>query len=78
LSHFSKILSWYEVHKRDLLRRKTRDPYYILRSEVMSQQTQISRIIPKTEACLQTFPTIERLAKAKPAEVFADVVRAWA
>jgi adenine-specific DNA glycosylase len=44
----------------------------------MSQQTQISRIIPKTEACLQTFPTIERLAKAKPAEVFADVVRAWA
>ena len=44
--------------------RRTRDPYKILVSEVMLQQTQISRVLPKYEEFLQTFPTIESLAKA--------------
>jgi len=43
--------------------RKTRDPYKILVSEVMLQQTQISRVLPKYEEFLKAFPTIESLAK---------------
>lgn len=68
-----KIFTWYISHKRDFPWRKTRDPYKILLSEVMSQQTQITRIIPKYEAWLKTFPTIDDLAKAK----VLDVLRLW-
>lgn len=69
----AKILSWYTHNKRDLPWRKTRDPYAIFVSEVMSQQTQLSRVIPKYEAWLDKFPTLSDLAvSSKP-----DVLRMW-
>ena len=58
------ILSWYKKHQRDLPWRKTHDPYKILVSEIMLQQTQVSRVIPKYKEFLKTFPTVESLAKA--------------
>jgi len=64
-----KILGWYDIHHRDLPWRRTRDPYRILISEVMSQQTQLSRVVPKYESWLDKFPTIENLANAKISEV---------
>ncbi len=64
-----KILDWYHENQRELPWRKTRDPYRILISEVMSQQTQLSRVIPKYEAWIEEFPTIQDLAKAKVSEV---------
>lgn len=63
------ILNWYDIHQRELPWRKTRDPYHILISEIMSQQTQISRVIPKFTLWLQAFPTIIDLANAPTAEV---------
>jgi len=68
-----KILDWYHENQRDLPWRKTRDPYKILVSEVMSQQTQLSRVIPKYEAWLEKFPTIQKLAVAK----VSDVLHYW-
>lgn len=59
-----QILGWYKKHKRDLPWRNTSDPYKILVSEIMLQQTQVSRVLPKYELFLQTFPTIEDLAAA--------------
>lgn len=67
------ILGWYESNQRDLPWRKTRDPYRILVSEVMSQQTQLSRVIPKYEAWLKKFPTVEVLASAQ----ISEVLRYW-
>lgn len=66
-----KILSWYEINQRDFPWRQTHDPYKILLSEVMSQQTQINRVVPKYLGWLETFPTIESLAVASPREVLA-------
>lgn len=68
-----KILSWYAAHQRDLPWRKTRDPYNILISEIMSQQTQISRVVPKYEAWIQAFPTVFDLANAS----VSDVLTHW-
>lgn len=76
-----KILSWYAENKRDLpwrgipydLSLQARDPYKILLSEVMSQQTQLTRVIPKYEAWLKEFPTVESLAVAKT----SDILRLW-
>lgn len=68
-----EILDWYFLHKRALPWRGNTDPYKILVSEVMSQQTQISRVVPKYEAWIQAFPTVEALAKAKT----ADVLKHW-
>ncbi len=68
-----EIREWYKVNKRDLPWRKTRDPYKILVSEIMLQQTQVSRVITKYEAWLEAFPTVEALAKAKK----EDVLRLW-
>lgn len=59
-----KILQWYQKNKRDLPWRKTRDPYKILVSEIMLQQTQVSRVLPKYKEFLQAFPTVESLARA--------------
>lgn len=64
-----EILTWYEKHQRDLPWRKTRDPYKILVSEIMLQQTQVNRVIPKFEAWLEAFPTVLVLAKAPVSEV---------
>jgi A/G-specific adenine glycosylase len=68
-----EILLWYEGNKRDLPWRKTRDPYKILVSEIMSQQTQIARVIPKYKSWLLAFPTVTALATAKTSEV----LRLW-
>jgi A/G-specific adenine glycosylase len=64
-----KILLWYKQHKRDLPWRKTDNPYYIVVSELMLQQTQVDRVIPKYYAFLKKFPTIQSLAMASAAEV---------
>ena len=59
-----RILKWYKVYGRDLPWRKTRDPYKILVSEIMLQQTQVSRVLLYYENFLETFPTAQKLANA--------------
>jgi A/G-specific adenine glycosylase len=65
------ILAWYEARRRDLPWRRTRDPYRILVSEVMLQQTQVARVVPFYEAFLARFPTAAALAAAPAADVLA-------
>ena len=67
------LLTWFAGFARDLPWRYTRDPYHILVSEVMLQQTQVDRVVPRYQAFLDQFPTIEALAAAPVAEV----IRAW-
>jgi A/G-specific adenine glycosylase len=67
-----KILTWYGAHQRDLPWRKSRDPYRILVSEIMLQQTQVNRVIPKYEAWLEAFPTVHELANAPVSEVLKN------
>jgi A/G-specific adenine glycosylase len=67
------ILSWYGRSARRLPWRGIKDPYRILLSEIMLQQTQVSRVLEKYPAFLHTFPTIRSLAAARR----SDVVRAW-
>lgn len=62
-----------EAHYRDFPWRHTRDPYEVLVSEVMLQQTQVARVVPYWERWLEDFPTLESLAAA-PLEA---VLRAW-
>ena len=64
-----KILIWYKQNKRDLPWRKTTNPYHIMVSEIMLQQTQVDRVIPKYEAFLKAFPTIWDLAEAPTSQV---------
>lgn len=64
-----EILTWYQKNKRDLPWRRGRDPYHILVSEVMLQQTQVNRVISKYEEWLVAFPTIKSLAKASTRDV---------
>jgi A/G-specific adenine glycosylase len=68
------ILTWFDRHGRDLPWRRTRDPYHILVSEVMLQQTQVDRVIPYFHRFLEQFPTVADLASAPT----ADVIRLWA
>ena len=58
-----KILKWYRQHKRELPWRETSDPYKTLISEVMLQQTQISRVLPKYKQFLSEFPTLKTLSQ---------------
>jgi A/G-specific adenine glycosylase len=67
------LFAWFERNGRDLPWRRTRDPYAILVSEVMLQQTQVERVVPRYLAWLERWPTVEALAAAP----LADVVRAW-
>ena len=67
------LLDWYARNRRDLPWRETSDPYAILVSEVMLQQTQVERVIPHWLAWLERWPTPAALAAASPAEV----IRAW-
>src|SRR5436190_6860510 len=67
------LLAWFSEHGRDLPWRKTRDPYAILVSEVMLQQTQVPRVVPRYERWLARWPTVEALAAASA----ADVIREW-
>ena len=63
------MLRWYHEGRRDLPWRRTRDPYAILVSEVMLQQTQVARVVPRYEAWLERWPDAPSLAAATPAEV---------
>ena len=56
------LLSWFDEHGRDLPWRRTRDPYAILVSEVMLQQTQVDRVVPRYRAWLVLWPTANALA----------------
>lgn len=67
------LLDWYAEHARDMPWRDTDDPYRILVSEVMLQQTQVSRVVPKYEAFLERFPTVGALADAP----LSDVLKLW-
>jgi A/G-specific adenine glycosylase len=67
------LLAWYSQNGRDLPWRKTTDPYEILVSETMLQQTQVERVIARWLAWLERWPTPAALAAASP----ADVIRAW-
>ncbi len=73
MTPFSTALRWYKKHGRDLPWRKTRDPYHILLSEIMLQQTQVDRVIFYYRAWLKQFPNWQALAKAKRSEV----IKAW-
>jgi len=65
IQKFQKIiLDWHKENRRDLPWRRTRDPYKILVSEIMLQQTQVSRVLPKYKEFLKAFPALEALAKA--------------
>jgi A/G-specific adenine glycosylase len=64
-----KLRAWYRVNARDLPWRRTRDPYHILVSELMLQQTQVSRVITKYAEFLDRFPTLEAVAQSRPARV---------
>lgn len=66
------LLDWYRAHRREFPWRLTRDPWAILVVEVMSQQTQIGRVLPRWEAWLERFPTPADCAEADPAEVLAQ------
>jgi A/G-specific adenine glycosylase len=68
-----RVFRFYRIARRDLPWRHTRDPYRILVSEVMLQQTQVDRVIPKYETFLERFPTIVALARAR----FAHVLKEW-
>jgi A/G-specific adenine glycosylase len=63
------LLRWYRVHGRSLPWRETSDPYHILVSEVMLQQTQVDRVLPKYAEWLTKFPSLEALAAADEALV---------
>jgi A/G-specific adenine glycosylase len=67
------LLEWHERERRDLPWRRRRDPYAVLVSEVMLQQTQVSRVEPRFSAWMKRWPTIADFAAASP----ADVIRAW-
>ncbi len=67
------ILPWYESHKRDLPWRNTSNPYEIWLSEVILQQTRVAQGLPYYQRFIDTFPTVEKLAKAEEEEV----LRLW-
>ena len=66
------LLGWYARNRRPLPWRETRDPYAILVSEVMLQQTQVERVIPRFERWLDRWPTVESLAQAAPADAIVE------
>lgn len=67
------IFSWWETHRRDLPWRHTHDPYKIMISEIMLQQTQVFRVLPKYTEFIEVWPRVQNLAQASP----ADVLRLW-
>lgn len=75
INNFRKaVWAYYKAHNRNALPwRKTRDPYKILVSEVMLQQTQVPRVVEKYKEFLNLFPTVHVLANAK----LSEVLKAW-
>ncbi|MHB9133175.1 MAG: A/G-specific adenine glycosylase [Armatimonadota bacterium] len=67
------LLTWFAEHRRDLPWRRTSDPYHILVSEMMLQQTQVDRVMPKFAEWLDKYPTLEALAQAE----LDDVKGTW-
>jgi A/G-specific adenine glycosylase len=67
------LLTWFGENARDLPWRRTRDPYAVLVSEVMLQQTQVDRVLPYYTRFLEQFPTVQALAAAPT----SDVIRIW-
>ena len=67
------LLAWFGENGRDLPWRRTSDPYAILVSEVMAQQTQVDRVVPRWQRWLERWPTVEALAGATA----GDVIREW-
>jgi len=68
-----RLLGWYRRHGRDLPWRHTRDPYHILVSEIMLQQTQVERVLPKYAEWLEKYPSFDALASAAE----DDVTSTW-
>jgi A/G-specific adenine glycosylase len=68
-----RLLEWYGRYGRDLPWRQTTDPYHILVSEVMLQQTQVDRVLPKYAEWLEKYPTLAALAAAPE----SDVTETW-
>jgi A/G-specific adenine glycosylase len=68
----SELLAWFRTSGRDLPWRHTSDPYEILVSEVMLQQTQVDRVIPRWRRWLERWPTVDALATASPADVIVE------
>src|SRR6187455_2973578 len=68
-----RLLDWYDRHGRTLPWRNTRDPYHILVSEIMLQQTQVDRVLPKYHEWLEKYPSLQALADAPE----ADVTETW-
>ena len=64
-----RVLAWYARHQRKLPWRATRDPYKILVSEIMLQQTQVDRVMPKYRQFLRRYPTVHALAQARVDEL---------
>ncbi len=64
-----RLLAWYAEYGRDLPWRKTDNPYHVLVSEIMLQQTQVDRVIPKYHEFLEKYPDVEQLADAPTDEV---------
>ena len=69
----ARLLSWYRANGRDLPWRRTADPYHILVSEVMLQQTQVDRVLPKYHEWLEKYPSLADLANAR----LSDVTHTW-
>lgn len=67
------LLAWFAEHRRDLPWRRTSDPYHILVSEMMLQQTQVDRVTPKYAEWLEKYPTLDALADAE----IEDVKATW-
>jgi A/G-specific adenine glycosylase len=68
-----RLLGWYRQHGRDLPWRRTANPYHILVSEMMLQQTQVDRVLPKYHEWLGKYPSLEALAAAPP----DDAAETW-
>lgn len=68
-----RLLAWFSVHRRDLPWRRNRDPYRVVVSEVMLQQTRVETVLAYYERFLERFPTVQALAAAPE----GDVLKAW-
>ena len=68
-----RLLDWYDRNGRALPWRETSDPYHILVSEIMLQQTQVDRVLPKYHEWLEQYPSFEALAEAPE----RDVTKTW-
>jgi A/G-specific adenine glycosylase len=67
------LLAWFAENARDLPWRRTTDPYAVLVSEMMAQQTQVERVVPRWKRWLERWPTVDALAAASS----GDVIREW-